>query len=252
MRKMLVLLIAVSMGCFLLLFSLLEATDNKGAKPEPPRNGILDLTAWDFYSGQVIPLDGQWEFYWNQLLEPGAEPAAPPQWMKVPGFWRHVTGEMGSSSKGAATYRLQIKLKPSYMIYGLRVSNIRIASDIVVNGQKVGGSGIPAISKQAYEYVNQPYNVFFSVQGDTAEILVHAANYENNQGGIPYPIYFGSAQGIQTANTNSSILNLTLIVSLLMLGCYQLGVYIIRREEKGLLYFGLSCVVIAWSFASNG
>lgn len=37
-----------------------------------------------------------------------------------------------------------------------------------------------------------------------------------------------------------------------MLGCYQLSVFIIRREEKGLLYFGLSCIIIAWSFASNG
>jgi two-component system, sensor histidine kinase ChiS len=252
MRKMLVLLIAVSLGCFLLLFSLLEATDNKENNPESAQNGMLDLSAWDFHDNQVVPLDGMWQFYWNQLLEPGIEQGTAPELMQVPGFWRQLEKDGDFRSKGAATYRLQVKVKPSSLVYGLRVSNIRMASEIYVNGQKVGGSGVPALAKSEYAYQNKPYNVYFPVQGDTAEILIYAANYENSQGGIPYPIYFGSAQGIQTSNTNSSILNLTLIVSLLMLGCYQLGIYIIRREEKGLLYFGLSCIVIAWSFASNG
>ena len=252
MKKMLVALIAVSLGCFLLLFSLLEATENKGTAPGPAQNGMLDLTVLDFHANQVVPLDGMWQFYWNQLLEPGKEQGTAPELMQVPGFWRQVAADGSFRFKGAATYRLQIKVTPSSLVYGLRVSNIRMASEIYVNGQKVGGSGAPSLSQSEYTYQNKPYNVYFPVQGDTAEILIYAANYENSQGGIPYPIYFGSAQGIQTSNTNSSILNLTLIVSLLMLGCYQLGIFIIRREEKGLLYFGLSCIVIAWSFASNG
>jgi signal transduction histidine kinase len=231
---------------------MLEATDNKGDRPESARNGVMDLTGWNFESDQVVPLDGQWEFYWNQLLEPGASPAASSGFVEVPGFWRQNKATGDDRAKGAATYRLKIKLKPSAMSYGLRISNIRMASAIYVNGSKVGGSGEPALSNSTYVYENKPYNAFFSVEGETAEIIIHAANYENNQGGIPYSLYFGSTQGIQTANTNTTFLNLTLIVSLLMLGCYQLSVFIIRREEKGLLYFGLSCIVIAWSFASNG
>jgi two-component system, sensor histidine kinase ChiS len=252
MRKMLLALIAVSLASFLLLFGLLEATDNKGHKPEPVHNGLMDLTSWDFQSNKVVPLNGQWEFYWNQLLEPGVEPVSPPRLMNVPGFWRHTAEDGTRHAQGAVTYRLKIKLQPSSLVYGLRISNIRMASEVYVNGAKVGGSGVPSLSPSTYTYVNQPFNAFFPVQGDTAEILIHAANYENTQGGIPYSIYFGSAQGIQTSNTNTTVLNLTLIVSLLMLGCYQLSVYIIRREEKGLLYFGLSCIVIAWSFSSNG
>ncbi|MDQ7095714.1 ATP-binding protein [Desulfosporosinus sp. PR] len=245
-------LIAVSLGCFLLLFGLLEASDNRGREPEPARQGVLDLRAWDFASDQVVPLDGQWEFYWNQLLEPGAEPASAANFIQVPGFWRQSIEAGKDEAKGAATYRLKIKLNPSALVYSLRISNIRMASEIYVNGVQVGGSGDPALSQEEYQYENKPYNVFFPVQGDTAEILIHAANYENTQGGIPYRIYFGSAQGIYDLNTNTTLLNVSLIVSLLMVGCYQLSVFIIRREEKGLLYFGLSCIVIAWSFASNG
>lgn len=252
MKNMLLALVAVSLGCFLLMFGLLQATDNKEHAVEPSRNGVLDLTAWDPHSDKVVPLDGQWEFYWNQMLEPGANPVSPPDFIQVPGFWRKNAEAGKDHSKGAATYRLKIRLKPSSAMYGLRISNIRMASAVYVNGEQVGASGVPALTKSGYTYVNKPYNVFFSVQGDSAEILIHAADYENTQGGIPYRIYFGTAQAIQTAHTNSTLLSLTMIVSLLMLGCYQLSVFIIRREEKGLLYFGLSCIVIAWSLASNG
>jgi hypothetical protein len=252
MRKMLMALIAVSLGCFLLLFGLLEVTSNKGRELELSQQGVLNLTDWDFASDQVTPLDGQWEFYWDQLLKPGLEPVSTPNVIQVPGFWRQNIETKNDNAKGAATYRLKIKLKPSDLVYGLKISNIRMASAIYVNGNKVGGSGVPALAQAEYQSVNKPYNVFFPVQGDTAEILIHVANFENTQGGIPYRVYFGSAQGIHTLNTNTTLLNMSLIVSLLMLGCYQLGVFIIRREEKGLLYFGLSCIMIAWSFASNG
>ncbi|KPU44502.1 aerobic respiration control sensor protein ArcB [Oxobacter pfennigii] len=252
MRKMLMALIAVSLGCFFLLFGLLKVTDNKGRELELSQHGLLDLTDWDFTSDQVVPLDGQWEFYWNRLLEPGIEPGSEPTFIQVPGFWQQNIETENTKARGGATYRLQVKLKPSSMIYGLRISNIRMASTIYVNGNKVGESGIPALSQGEYQYENKPYNVFFPVQGETAEILIHAANYENNQGGIPYRLYLGSAQGIHTLNTNTTLLNMSLIVSLLLLGSYQLSVFIIRREEKGLLYFGLSCIVIAWSYASTG
>ncbi len=252
MRKMLMALVAVSFGCFLLLFGLLETTDNKVLKSELSQQGVLDLRDWDAASDQVVPLDGQWEFYWNQLLEPGGEPDSAANVIQVPGFWRNDMATRIDHARGAATYRLTIKLKPSDTVYGLRISNIRMASAIYVNGNQAGGSGKPALTQDEYQYENKPYNVFFPVQGDTAEILIHVANYENNQGGIPYRLYFGSAQGIHTLNTNTTLLNVSLIVSLLMLGCYQLSVFIIRREEKGPLYFGLSCVVIAWSYASTG
>lgn len=252
MKKMLLALSIVGLGCFLLLFGLVRASNHKIQSPDSAQQGVIDLTAWDFRGEQVAALDGQWEFYWNQLLMPGTEPVGSPGYMKVPGFWKH-TGPAGSlNTKGAVSYRLKVKVKPSTTIYGLRISNIRMASEIYVNGNRVGGSGTPAQTESRYTYENKPYNAFFGVEGDTAEIVIHAANYENAQGGIPYSLYFGSAGGIHKLNAHTTILNLVLIVSLVMLGCYQLSVFIIRREEKGLLYFGLSCIIIAWAFASNG
>ena len=43
--------------------------DNKKQQPFV-KSGILDLTNWDFSKDGPVKLDGEWEFYWNQLLQP--------------------------------------------------------------------------------------------------------------------------------------------------------------------------------------
>ncbi|WBX78728.1 hypothetical protein PD280_12710 [Virgibacillus salarius] len=40
--------------------------------PEHPqaKNGVIDLSTWDFKNDQTITLNGEWEFYPNQFLTP--------------------------------------------------------------------------------------------------------------------------------------------------------------------------------------
>ena len=33
--------------------------------------GVLDLRGWDIREIPFLPLDGEWEFYWTQLLSTG-------------------------------------------------------------------------------------------------------------------------------------------------------------------------------------
>lgn len=44
----------------------------KDEKPVQPKviNGVINLTNWDFDKNGNVELNGEWEFYWNQLLEP--------------------------------------------------------------------------------------------------------------------------------------------------------------------------------------
>ena len=80
--------------------------------PDQPKaeKGILDLTQWQFEENGVIKLDGQWEFYWNQLLEPHQlKDAGIPMtgYIDVPGTWNHYNVDHKElSGYGFATYRL--------------------------------------------------------------------------------------------------------------------------------------------------
>src|SRR5690625_3443228 len=115
---------------FLILFSvLLWATALAGASITQPRavNGLLDLSHWNFEQHGIVKLDGQWEFYWNELLEPTAflraEPPEPSGVVEVPSGWRSVTllqnddiaedDAVSVSGNGSATYRLLVRVNES-------------------------------------------------------------------------------------------------------------------------------------------
>ncbi len=52
-----------------LIFCLLY-THGLASAQEPPKavTGILDLTSWDFDRDGALKLDGEWEFFWQELL----------------------------------------------------------------------------------------------------------------------------------------------------------------------------------------
>ena len=44
-----------------------------GGGPGPrAADGVVDLRDWDFESGRVLSLQGEWELYWERLMEPVA------------------------------------------------------------------------------------------------------------------------------------------------------------------------------------
>ena len=60
--------------------------------------GILDLADWDFKKDGPVQLKGDWEFYWQQHLEPGefSRPTAPQKtgFIQVPGYWNGYVRNM--------------------------------------------------------------------------------------------------------------------------------------------------------------
>lgn len=50
----------------------------EGAADYQARSGVIDLRGWKATEDGIIPLEGEWEFYWGRLLEPADIPAALP------------------------------------------------------------------------------------------------------------------------------------------------------------------------------
>jgi signal transduction histidine kinase len=214
-------------------------------------NGYLDLSRWTPDGRDVIKLDGDWEFYWNEFVAPGTVKASS-TYYEMPRHWSGTLNGEQLIAYGAATYRMHIRVRPGSETYGLRLANIRMASSVYVNGELVGASGTPALARADYAYENKPYTVFFPVSGESIEIVIYAANYDFLQGGVPHSIYFGDAEAINRLDRTSAARSLMVVVSLVMLGVYHLCVYAVRRSERGLLYFGLYCITLGAAFFSNG
>ncbi|WP_135549082.1 hybrid sensor histidine kinase/response regulator [Paenibacillus cymbidii] len=253
MKRSFALLIACMLVIAFVQLAYYGNISNKSKTGDNPqaRQGVIDLTGWDETSGRALNLDGQWELYWGRLLMPGAMSDLT-GYYKVPKRW---TGELNGrqlTGKGVATYRLALKTKPTDRVFALRIGYIHMSSTIYINGVRVGGSGLPGLTRAAYEPLNIPYKVYFQMPNGTADIVIQVANFDNTFGGIGQHILFGTAEAVDQAASHMGGMELATVVALLMLGIYHIGAYMGRRNERGFLYFGLYCLFAGLALSTFG
>ncbi|ONK22523.1 histidine kinase [Bacillus sp. VT-16-64] len=218
-------------------------------KQRPVENGQLDLRNWDAEDGEVLLLDGDWEFYPSSLLmdeerQPGLGNAAP-QLIQVPGKWNEVL----HSPYGFATYRLRVLVNPEKkdLNYSIRVPSVRSSSEVYVNGRLLAKSGKVAKHQEEYIAKNLPYSTTFTADDKgVIEIVIQAANYADIRGsGIIRSIKFGTEEAIAKEMKLSSSMQLLTAIMFLIHSVYSLILFFLGNREKKLLFFSLLTLCVA-------
>lgn len=218
-------------------------------------NGSIDLTSWQFEENGVVPLDGEWEFYpdvlltYDQALSSTQSSEMSSTLIEVPGSW-----SSRMETIGMATYRLQIHIgHETEALYGLKTVSVQISNRLIVNGELVGSSGIPADNKQSYTALVKPYVSYFALQPGWNEILLQVANYEfAGSSGINDSIVLGTAQQIAGLRDQALTHDWVTVTAFLIMGLYFTGLYSQRKHDRSLLVFGLMCVCIAIFTSARG
>lgn len=123
----------------------------------------MDLSTWDYGQQKIIKLDGEWEFYWNQLLMPehfiesSTDKPAPTALMEVPSRWNgKVVDGQPLPAFGSATYRMVLKNLPVNGVFALKKRISAFRSAIYVNGHLLIKDGNPTMSTADYQSGNIP------------------------------------------------------------------------------------------------
>ncbi len=220
--------------------------------------GILDLRNWDFGSqekNRVINLNGEWEFYWKQFIEPKDFPIQDSNlsmnWIQVPNSWNgHNVATPNSSPQiidgdGHATYRLKVL---THQTSGLstQLPTMGTAYKLFINGKlitTVGTIGItPKESKPDYKV--QVVRIPESGTGEY-EFIIQISNFNYKQGGIWYPIPIGLDTYITQEREKNLFIDLFLAGSLLIMGLYHLGLFSVKRKDNSALWFGMTCILVS-------
>lgn len=103
--------------------------------------GVLDLTGYESSWKKEIPLDGEWEFFYDKQLisDQGQQEESKNEdhgsLVQVPGSWKSYRMWDGSIPKGAvSSYRLQIKNCPRDMSFVVHIPNITAKYKAYING----------------------------------------------------------------------------------------------------------------------
>jgi len=245
-----------------LLISLLVvlcACRNDPGQRIPPEavEGILDLTQWDFKKDGSVKLKGDWEFYWQQQLSPDdflkSTPSRITGFVRVPEYWNSYDIDgVKLPGEGYATYRLTVLLDEQRQPLALGLMEISTAYNLYVNGRNLASAGAAGTSRDATAAKQFRQVVDFEPSTDRLEIILHVSNFHHRKGGVWEVIELGGEKHIRQSQVKRLGFDLFLFGSIVIMGLYHLGLFVVRRRDRSPLYFSIFCFLIAVRLFTTG
>ncbi len=209
--------------------------------------GVIDLRNYNFKQQGPVELKGEYEFYWNQMLNPAIEgDTGEMNYISVPGSWYSLRYALPEIERyGFATYRLVLLLPERVDEVAFGIKDVFSASGYFLNGKAIDYLGFPGVNKyQTVIKYDRPL-VVATVQGQAAELLIRVSNFDYRSSGIVGGITMGLPDQMEQARDRELFRGHFLMGAFLIIGIYFLGLYLIRSEQYR-LYFSLICLLMTF------
>lgn len=236
--------------CALLL--IMSGCGNPAASAEPkPKavSGTIDFTAYDFEKDGTISLDGEWEFYWEELLELSDLQdvrTLKKQYIRVPGSWnKYDWNNSRLTGNGCATYVLTLKLPDNIDSLALKLPRMFTAYTLSLDDTLLTSSGKVAADKELSVPQYYPKVITLNPVDTNVKLIVQVSNYFHRSGGMLEGIKLGTETQIFKTRENHIALELFQFGCLMIMGIYHIFLYLFRKKNRQPFYFGLYCILIA-------
>lgn len=237
-------------GILLLCLLLTGFADGQSQNTIPVIQGKLDLRQWNKDKQAIVPLDGEWRFCWNELI----------QWEEIQKrkdvpfitFSRPWNEQLVDGAQlpgvGYATYAAEVLLPDGMDSLALEVPAVYNSYALWANDKLVSVNGKVGTQEKEMTPEWRPQTVKLKNLGDTLRLIFQVANFQTARGGPASSIRLGTVEhlfGIDSANILS---NRLLIAFFLVLTTAFLVAYLIATRYIMLLYFSGLALTFAIRF----
>lgn len=204
--------------------------------------GVLDLTGWNFDRDGLATLDGQWEFYWGQLLTPqdfaSTNPPQPTGFFTIPQAWQGVkAGNITLPTTGYTTLRLRIRLPNRVEPYAVYLKVEKMAWRAWLNGQEVAAKGVVGTSPETTSAANTIEKVDFQLQpGQEVDLIIQVSNYHYAIGGLRNTMWVGPAGMMDNRIIRSAGFDIFLFGAFVAIALYHINLFALRPRDIRPLY----------------
>jgi len=236
-------LIATFQGCL---------TDRQSFVPPKIQDGQADFSQWNFEKNGPITLSGDWEFFWNDWIDPSSPPTKG-SIVPVPSHWTEYAGDgQKIPVQGKASFRLRVLLPGQNVRLALRIPSSDTTFRLFVNGVELAKNG------NLYEDINKSFPIYYapiSVNLPALRemvIVLHYANSQYPRPGFRDPVILGTEQEISRIADRSLFFELFLLGSIVIMALYHTGIFALRVKDLSPLYFALFCYIIVVRLTVTG
>jgi two-component system sensor histidine kinase ChiS len=236
-------------GIFLIIITVFQGLTlfaETSVSPPVAESAVIDLTNYNFDSGGPITLNGEWAFYWDTAVSYNNYfdiiLGTPDYYVNVPSYWDKLSDvDSRITAQGVATYRLKILLPHISRTMAIKFLNITPNADVFVDGVRVAEIGDVNSDPKASKPGNMIQVLPIKVSGTSVDLVVSISNYHNVNGGLNRPIYFGFYDDIRETRERVLSLESLFLGGLMLMGLYQIALFLLDRKRKAPLYMALLC-----------
>lgn len=216
------------------------------ADAPPLRAGVLDLSAWNFAADGIVPVAGEWQICWGQLVAPGSGDCPGRGWQLFPAprLWSDSSVSSPVGGRGVASYRATLELPADAGGLTLRVGSPLTAYRLWIDGEDRGGVG--RVGTTPGTTVAKLENRLYALPRGArrVELLVHVANFEFRGGGLRREWYLGLDQQVYARTSYELLLYAMFATSSLVIGLVFLVQFAFRTSERARGWFGLFAILV--------
>jgi signal transduction histidine kinase/class 3 adenylate cyclase/CheY-like chemotaxis protein len=205
---------------------------------------------------EPISLDANWEFFWNQIVQPGDE-RTPTGLLPIGGNWlilgrQHLQREMPGT--GLASYRLRLTgLVPREQGYEIRLPEAASALKVYIYEESrpqhavIRSMGVIGRDKATTVPHIQSMVVPFRPESadETWVILIQLANFHYARGGVRETPELGPTPRLQQQWSLEHDSYLLASGALLLVGIYNFMIYTRRRQDQASLLLAIYCFLLS-------
>ena len=246
----------------LVLFSGWGCANKKSKQPPVAKDGVIDLSKWDFDKDGPVNLRGEWRFAWQEFVKPlpvDEMLVKYPNKIQSSSFWNTKKHPDQSGNMlpgiGYASYMLQLRLPPKVidqldqMEFNYFTSGPAKMEVWTADGQTIlskSNQGIPARHAKAEKPIQiTTTSSLAKAQTDSLLLIFHLSNHHLARGGMINTLNFGHKKSIERDKITNLGISLILIGALIITSIYHLILYIQRPADQSSLAFCLFCGVMA-------
>lgn len=232
--------LAQTAACTAILWLLIALS----ASASVPRaeQGVIDLRSWSFSADGAVALDGEWQFYWQELLAPEQVSDAA-QLQNVPQSWKRYTGNL--PTEGYASYRLTVQLPPGRHNLAIYNPGQYTSTAIWVNGERYQGSGEIGTTRADTVPSKKRIALFLGEAEGELQLNLQIANFHHRKAGFSNALVLGLPEDVHNFQRREWISDALFVGITLCVGIYFLLMYGSRRDDYATLYFSLLCITIS-------
>ncbi|MDC7240897.1 MAG: hypothetical protein PQJ50_11100 [Spirochaetales bacterium] len=133
-----------------------------------------------------IPLKGEWEFYWMELLTPSdfrQNINEPVDYYSVPGIWNgEAVSDGPRPAEGYGTFRITVLVDDPALIYAVKLREVLTAYRLWVNGRELLTAGaVGKNSETTTPRYTSDYSTFTAESG-SIELILQISNFDYKDG----------------------------------------------------------------------